>query len=86
VTVVWDTTVLIDILHGSPAARSYAESLEELPICSEITRVEVLRGVRNAERAATERLLGRWDGRHSMKRSPGERESSGAGTVPAIWA
>ena len=57
-TVVWDTTVLIDILRGTPAAISYAGSLGETPVCSEITRIEVLRGVRSAERVPTERLLG----------------------------
>jgi predicted nucleic acid-binding protein len=56
-TVVWDTSVVIDILRGSPGAIRYAEGLEEVPACSEITRVEVLQGVRVAERGATERLL-----------------------------
>jgi predicted nucleic acid-binding protein len=58
VTTVWDTTVLIDILRGSVTAQSYARSLQATPVCSEMTRIEVLRGVRTAERAATERLLG----------------------------
>ncbi|HEY3208950.1 MAG TPA: type II toxin-antitoxin system VapC family toxin [Actinomycetota bacterium] len=57
-TVVWDTSIIIDILRGMPQAIAYAEGLAEIPTCSEITRVEVLRGVRSPERAATERLLG----------------------------
>jgi hypothetical protein len=64
VTVLWDTSVVIDVLRGLPAAVSYAGSLAEIPACSEITRVEVLRGIRSGERTATERLLEalRWVG------------------------
>jgi predicted nucleic acid-binding protein len=57
-TVLWDTSILIDVLRGAPAAVAYAQALHEVPACSEISRVEVLRGVRSAERPATERLLG----------------------------
>ncbi len=32
-------------------------ALEAVPLCSEVTRVEVLQGVRSAERGPTERLL-----------------------------
>ncbi|MGH2750442.1 MAG: type II toxin-antitoxin system VapC family toxin [Actinomycetota bacterium] len=53
-----DTSVVVDILRAYPAALDYARGLEEVPICSEITRVEVLRGVRSGERAFTERVLG----------------------------
>lgn len=57
-----DTSVLIDVLRGSQAASKWLSSLEELPTCSELTRAEVLRGVRSVERTRTERLLGslRW--------------------------
>jgi predicted nucleic acid-binding protein len=57
-----DTSVLIDVLRGSPAATEWLSGLGELPLCSEITRAEVLRGVRSAERTRTERLLAalRW--------------------------
>lgn len=52
-----DTSVLIDVLRGSPAATDWLASLAEVPLCSEITRAEVLRGVRSPERARTEQLL-----------------------------
>ncbi|HYN52993.1 MAG TPA: type II toxin-antitoxin system VapC family toxin [Thermoleophilaceae bacterium] len=57
-----DTSVLIDVLRGAPAAVRWLEGIGEVPICSEITRAEVLRGVRSAERGPTERLLAalRW--------------------------
>jgi predicted nucleic acid-binding protein len=57
-----DTSVIIDILRGYPPAIAYARNLAEPPTCSEITRVEVLRGLRTDERRATERLFGalRW--------------------------
>jgi predicted nucleic acid-binding protein len=55
--VVLDTSVLIDVLRGSATAGAWVEGLEAVPACSEITRAEVLRGVRSPERTATERLL-----------------------------
>lgn len=55
---VLDTSVLIDVLRGSRDAADWLTGLDEVPVCSEITRTEVLRGVRSAERAPTERLLG----------------------------
>lgn len=54
---VLDTTVLIDVLRGHQAATDFLLRLEETPACSEVTRVEVLRGIRSAERRETERLL-----------------------------
>lgn len=56
-SVLLDTSVVIDVLRGLPAAIRYTTSLKEVPTCSEITRVEVLRGLRSAERTATERLF-----------------------------
>ena len=60
--VVLDTDVLIDYLRGVPAAGRYVDGLDEVPTCSEVTRVEVLRGMRAHERRATERFLAtiRW--------------------------
>lgn len=55
--VVLDTSVLIDVLRGSESASRWLSALDAVPVCSEITRVEVLRGVRSPERAPTERLL-----------------------------
>ncbi len=52
-----DTSVIIDILRGLPAAVDFVERLEDVPACSEITRVEVIRGLRSAERVPAERLL-----------------------------
>ena len=57
-TVLCDTTVIIDLLRGYEPAAAWARSLNERPACSEVTRVEVLRGMRAAERRATDRLLG----------------------------
>jgi predicted nucleic acid-binding protein len=59
--VVWDTSIIIDVLRGDPEAVAYAKSLGEVPACSEISRVEVLRGIRSGERAATNRLLDAFD-------------------------
>src|SRR5215471_12399828 len=59
---VLDTSVLIDVLRGSEAASLWLAALAEVPSCSELTRAEVLRGVRTAERTPPERLLSslRW--------------------------
>ncbi len=54
---VLDTSVLIDVLRGSPTAAAWLSGLDEVPLCSEITRAEVLRGVRSPERTRTEQLL-----------------------------
>ena len=61
-TVLLDTSVVIDILRGAAPAIAYARGLPEPPICSEITRVEVVRGLRSSERRPTERLFAalRW--------------------------
>lgn len=60
--VVADSSVIIDVLRGSDPATRWLEARTSMPACSEITRAEVLRGVRSAERVVTERLLGalRW--------------------------
>jgi predicted nucleic acid-binding protein len=57
-----DSTVLVDHLRGSDAARAYLAGLTDVPSCSELTRVEVLRGLRTGERRVAERLLAmlRW--------------------------
>ena len=57
-SVLWDTSILIDVLRGHPPALAYAGALTAPPSCSEITRVEVLRGLRAGEQRATERLFG----------------------------
>ena len=64
VGVVLDTDVLVDYLRGLPAAGRYVDGLVEVPTCAEVTRVEVLRGMRSHERRVTERFLAtiRWVG------------------------
>ena len=52
-----DTSVLIDVLRGDDVAVSWLAALDAVPMCSEVTRVEVLQGVRSAEHGPTERLL-----------------------------
>lgn len=52
-----DTTVVIDLLRGYGPAHEYVLRLDAVPAASEITRIEVLRGVRSGERRLTERLL-----------------------------
>jgi predicted nucleic acid-binding protein len=54
---VLDSSILIDLLRGLPAARDYLVSQAQLPVCSEITRVEVLQGLRSPERQAAEALF-----------------------------
>jgi predicted nucleic acid-binding protein len=54
---VLDTDVLIDYLRGLPAAGRFVDGLAAVPTCSEVTRVEVLRGMRSHERRVTERFL-----------------------------
>jgi predicted nucleic acid-binding protein len=59
VTVVVDTSVLIDYLRGHPGAGALLERERAGGVlhASEITRLEVLAGMRPSEEAATRRLL-----------------------------
>ena len=57
-SVLCDTSVIIDILRGFAPAVTWVRTLREPPVCSEITRVEVFRGLPSEERRATERLFG----------------------------
>jgi predicted nucleic acid-binding protein len=61
-TVVVDSDVLIDVLCGIPTAAAFLKGLDRPPVCSEVSRVEVLRGMRGRERRDTQRLLSlvRW--------------------------
>jgi len=78
--IVLDTTVLIDLLRGNPAALDYLRSLTDVPACSEVTRVEVMRGIRHRERDATEALMRtvRWIG-------VDEQVARRAGTLGRTW-
>jgi predicted nucleic acid-binding protein len=54
---VLDAAVLIDHLRGHPGAMDFLTRLTEPPHCSEVTRVEVGRGLRSAERSVAKRLF-----------------------------
>ncbi|HEU5106351.1 MAG TPA: type II toxin-antitoxin system VapC family toxin [Solirubrobacterales bacterium] len=56
-TVVLDTTVLVDQLRGSEQAFEYLAGLEDRPVCSEISRIEVMQGLRSSERRVANRLF-----------------------------
>lgn len=56
-SVVVDTSILVDALRASEPALDYLGSLPQRPSASEVTRVEVLPGVRSGERRRTEQLL-----------------------------
>ncbi len=57
-----DTTVIIDILRGFQPAIEWVESIERRFVASEVTRIEVLQGLRSHERGAAERAFAalRW--------------------------
>jgi predicted nucleic acid-binding protein len=56
-TVVLDTSVLVDHLRSSRPAADYLAGLEDQPSCSEVSRIEVIQGLRSAERRAAEQLF-----------------------------
>ncbi|HSS43463.1 MAG TPA: type II toxin-antitoxin system VapC family toxin [Solirubrobacterales bacterium] len=56
-TVVLDTSVLIDHLRGSRAAGDFIAGLSAPPSCSEVSRIEILQGLRSSERRPTNRLF-----------------------------
>lgn len=55
--VVLDTSVLVDHLRSSTSAAEYLAGLQDRPCCSEISRIEVIQGLRSAERSAAEKLF-----------------------------
>jgi predicted nucleic acid-binding protein len=57
VSVVFDTSIVIDVLRGDAAALGYVLRLTDVPTCSEVTRIEVARGLRSGERASAEQLF-----------------------------
>ncbi len=61
---VLDTTVLIDLLRGHAAARDYLTGLKRRLVCSEVTRTEIIQGLRSNERDSAERAFAvvRWIG------------------------
>ena len=56
-SVVFDTSILIDVLRGDAAALGYVRRVTDVPICSEVTRIEVARGLRTRERTSAEQLF-----------------------------
>jgi predicted nucleic acid-binding protein len=56
-SVVLDTSVLVDHLRASAAATEYLAGLDGRPSCSEISRIEVIQGLRSSERRAADRLF-----------------------------
>jgi hypothetical protein len=55
--VVLDTSVLIDHLRSVAPATEYLAGLDERPSCSELSRIEVVQGLRSAERRAADKLF-----------------------------
>jgi predicted nucleic acid-binding protein len=58
VSVVLDTSVLIDHLRAATPATEYLAGLDSRPSCSEISRIEVIQGLRSSERRAADGLFG----------------------------
>ncbi|MGE5282838.1 MAG: type II toxin-antitoxin system VapC family toxin [Chloroflexota bacterium] len=56
-SVVLDTSVLVDHLRASAPATKYLAGLDVRPSCSEISRIEVIQGLRSSERGAADRLF-----------------------------
>lgn len=49
--------MLVDHLRAVPPASAYVAALEDRPACSEISRIEVIQGLRSHERRAVEALF-----------------------------
>lgn len=56
-SVALDTSVLVDHLRASSSATEYLAGLGDRPWCSEISRIEVIQGLRSSERGAADRLF-----------------------------
>lgn len=56
-SVVFDTSILIDVLRGDASALGYVRRVATVPTCSEVTRIEVARGLRSGERSTAEQLF-----------------------------
>jgi predicted nucleic acid-binding protein len=57
VAVVLDSSVLIDVLRGSLAAGEFIAGLGDRPSCSEVSRIEIIQGLRSSERRPAARLF-----------------------------
>ena len=49
--------MLVGHLRAGSRASEYIAGLDEPPICSEVTRIEIIQGLRSAERSAAETLF-----------------------------
>lgn len=56
-TVVLDSSVLIDLLRGSRVAADFVSGLDDRPSCSEVSRIEIVQGLRSSERRPAPRLF-----------------------------
>lgn len=56
-SVVLDSTILIDHLRGSRAATDLIAGLDGSPTCSEVSRIEVIQGLRSAEKRSAAQLF-----------------------------
>lgn len=79
-TIVLDTTVLIDHLRGAQPALTFLRTLDARPSCSEVSRVEVMQGLRSGERSRAEQLFAviEWV-------AVGEKVARRAGTLGRRW-
>lgn len=57
VRVLLDSTAYVDVLRRVPEARAFLAALDDRPLASEVSRVEVMRGLRSNERGAAEGLF-----------------------------
>jgi predicted nucleic acid-binding protein len=55
--VLLDSSVLVDHLRSFEPATEYMAALEERPVCSEISRIEILQSLRSPKHAAAEKLF-----------------------------
>lgn len=49
--------MLVDHLRADAAATAYVGALDDQPSCSEVTRIELIQGLRSPERRAAEELF-----------------------------
>jgi len=56
-TVVLDSSILIDHLRGSRVATDFIAGLDGSPTCSEVSRIEVVQGLRSGEKRSAAQLF-----------------------------
>lgn len=93
--VVLDTTVVVDHLKDAALTQAWFATLTDAPFCSEVTRVEVMQGLRSGERSVAEAFFAGLDWvavSEPIARLAGElgrryrRSHSGIGVVDLIVA